>query len=101
MYFAVIREQGPKWDASLAMREQGKWPEHVEFINRAADEGFLLLAGPHGDGRPYRALLIVTAASEGEVSAHLDDDPWTTAGVLETRSIDRWDVLVGEFAAPG
>ena len=99
MYFAVIREQGPNWDASLAMREQDKWPEHVKFINGVADEGFLLLAGPHGDGRPYRALLIVAAASEREVVTRLNDDPWTTARVLETISIDRWDVLVGEFAS--
>jgi len=71
----------------------------VEFINGAADEGFLLLAGPHGDGRPYRALLIVTAANERQVVTRLNDDPWTTVGVLETRSIGRWDILVGEFAS--
>jgi ATP/maltotriose-dependent transcriptional regulator MalT/uncharacterized protein YciI len=99
MYYAVIREQGPKWDASQAMQEQDKWPEHVDFINGVADEGFLLMAGPFGNGSPYRALLIVTAASQHEVVTRLDDDPWSTAGVLETRSIDRWDVLVGEFVS--
>jgi uncharacterized protein YciI len=99
MHFAVIRKQGPKWDASRAMREQDKWPEHVTFINGIADKGFLLLAGPFGDGKPYRALLVVTAASEREVDNRLNDDPWTTFGILETRSIDRWEVLVGELSS--
>jgi uncharacterized protein len=99
MYFAVIREQGARWDPSRAMREQDYWPEHVDFINGVADEGFLLLAGPLGDGNPYRAMLIVNAEDEVEVSTRIEADPWTTAGVLETRAIDRWEVLVGEFAA--
>ena len=98
MYFAVIREQGPGWDASLGMREQQKWPEHVDFINGAVDQGFLLLAGPLGGGNPYRAMLVVDAEDEREAAARIEDDPWSTAGVLETRSIDRWDVLVGALA---
>jgi uncharacterized protein YciI len=80
------------------MREQAKWPEHVTFINGAVDSGFLLLAGPLGDGDPYRAMLIVTANSEEEVNLRLAEDPWTVAGVLETSSVDHWDVLVGEFS---
>jgi uncharacterized protein YciI len=82
------------------MREQDKWPEHVQFINSIAYEGFLLLAGPLGEGSPYQALLIVNAASEADVATRFADDPWTTCGVLETRSIACWDVLVGELAAP-
>ena len=80
------------------MREQEQWSEHVDFINGAVDEGFLLLAGPLGVGHPYRAMLIVKAEDEVEVAARIEGDPWTTAGVLETRAIDRWEVLVGEFA---
>ena len=99
MYFCVIRQQGPHWDASRGMREQDKWPEHVDFINGVADRGFLLLGGPVGDGSPYRAMLIVNAETEAEVLSGLDDDPWTTAGVLETATLDRWDVLVGEFSS--
>jgi uncharacterized protein len=99
MHFAVIREQGSKWDASKAMREQDKWPEHVTFINGIADEGFLLLAGPFGEGKPYRALLVVTGANEREVANRLDGDPWTTFGILETKSIDQWEVLVGELSS--
>jgi uncharacterized protein YciI len=99
VYFVVIREQSRAWDASLAMREQERWPEHVEFINRIADEGFLIVAGPVGDGNPYRAMLVVSADDDDQAAARLEDDPWTTVGVLETKSVERWEVLVGEFAS--
>jgi uncharacterized protein YciI len=99
MYFAVISQQGPGWDVSRGMREQDRWPEHVDFINGLVDRGFLLLGGPIGDGNPYRAMLIVNAESEAEVVSRLGDDPWRTAGVLELAKIDRWDVLVGEFGS--
>jgi uncharacterized protein YciI len=99
MYFAVIRQQGPAWDAARTMREQAQWPEHVDFINGIADEGVLVVAGPLGDGDPYRTMLIVDAGSAEEAAARLEDDPWTTFGLLETKTIDRWEVLVGEFAS--
>ena len=99
VYFVVIREQGRAWNGSLAMREQDQWPEHVDFINGIADEGFLIVAGPVGDGNPYRAMLVVSADDEGGAAARLEDDPWTTAGVLETKSVEPWNVLVGEFAS--
>jgi len=99
VYFVVIREQGRAWNASLGMRAQEQWPEHVEFINGIAEEGFLIVAGPVGDGNPYRAMLVVSADDERQAAARLEDDPWTIAGVLETKSVERWDVLVGEFAS--
>jgi uncharacterized protein YciI len=114
MHFVVIREQGPGWDTSRGMREQDHWPEHVLFINGLADEGFLVLAGPvgaagSGDGgssaltgavgdRVYRAMLIVSAGSEREVAARFENDPWTRFGQLETRSVEGWEILVGELA---
>ena len=52
MFYVVMREQGPGWDGSHGMREQDLWPEHVDYVNAVAEEGFLLMAGPHGDGDP-------------------------------------------------
>ncbi len=98
MYFVVIREQARAWNASAGMREQEQWPEHVDYVNAAVDDGFLIHAGPYGDGNPHRALLVVSADDESQVASRLDDDPWTTIGVLETKSIERWDVLVGDMA---
>jgi uncharacterized protein YciI len=46
-------------------------------------------------------MLVVSAASPQEVAASLEADPWTAGGVLETRSVDRWEVLIGEFGSAG
>lgn len=44
-------------------------------------------------------MLVVSADDADQVASRLEDDPSTTVGVLETISIERWDVLVGEFAS--
>jgi len=100
MYFAVIREQGAAWDPSLSMREQDYWPEHADFVNGLLDAGFTLLGGPLGEGNPYRAMVIVDASSPSDAEARLDEDPWTTANILLTKTVDRWEVLAGELASP-
>jgi uncharacterized protein YciI len=115
MRFVVIREQGPGWDRSRAMREQDYWPDHVDFVNRIVDEGRMLLGGPLGevdpDGRAvdptepigaqgtYRALIVVEADSERELTELMDDDPWSKHRVLDTHAIYRWEMLVGEIAS--
>lgn len=93
----MIREAGMGWDADRSMREQNGWSEHVEFMNRIADEGLVVLAGPLGEGTPiYRAMLIFAADSERTVHEQIEKDPWTRLHVLVTVSVDRWEVLVGE-----
>lgn len=115
MRFVVIREQGPAWDRSRAMREQDYWPEHVVFVNRIVDEGRMLLGGPLGevdrsgvcidptepvgaDGT-YRTLIVLEADNERELTALVDDDPWSEHRVLDTQAIYRWEMLVGEIAS--
>jgi hypothetical protein len=44
-------------------------------------------------------MLVVSADDEGQVAPRLEADPWTTVAVLETKSVERWEVLVGEFAS--
>jgi hypothetical protein len=41
------------------MPEQEKWAEHAAFIYALADDGFVVLGGPLGDGA--RILLIIDA----------------------------------------
>jgi uncharacterized protein YciI len=115
MRFVVIREQGPAWDPSRPMREQDFWPEHVVFVNRIADEGRMVLGGPLsevdqdgkfvdptepvGGDRTYRALIVLEADDERELTELVDDDPWSEHRVLETQAIYRWEMLVGEIAS--
>jgi uncharacterized protein YciI len=96
--FAMIRQEGARWDRARSMREQEGWSEHAKFMNGLAEEGIVVLAGPLGNGAPvYRAMLIFDADTERTIRAQVEADPWTSLEVLTTVSVDRWDVLVGEL----
>ena len=92
-YYAVTRERGENWDAGLPMRQQEQWDEHAAFMDALADEGFVVLGGPLGDGEK-KFLLIVAAKGEQEIAARLADDPWTPLGLLREASVERWEVLL-------
>jgi uncharacterized protein YciI len=75
------------------MREQKEWAEHAVFMNRLAEEGFVVLGGPLGDGS--RILLIVKATSKSAIEARLADDPWTPMRLLRISRIEPWEILLG------
>jgi uncharacterized protein YciI len=93
-YFAVTRERGPAWDALRAMRAQEKWAEHAAFMNALADERFIVLGGPVGEAGSV--LFLVDAESEEAIHARLAADPWTPMGLLCIRTIERWELLLGD-----
>src|SRR5262249_21942182 len=100
MRFVVIREQGRGGDPSRPMRQQDYWPDHVEFVNGIVEDGSMLLGGPLseidesgvtadptepvGESRTYRALVVLEAEGEADLTRLLDDDPWSKHRVLET-----------------
>jgi hypothetical protein len=92
-YFAVTRERGPNWNGSRSLREQERWDEHAEFMERLIDEGFVLHGGPLGDGR--LTLHMVRAENADEIEARLADDVWTGMDLLRTASIESWQILLG------
>ena len=104
MLFAMIRRAGLAWDSERPLREQDEWDEHAAFMDELAEEGFVVLAGPLGDGylgqggSEHRVLLIFDADSEATIHARLDADPWTPTGMLSTVSLERWNVLLGELS---
>jgi uncharacterized protein YciI len=54
-----------------------------------------LLVGPLGGGP--KVLLIVRAQNDEEVEDLLASDPWTGMGLLETISIEPWDLKLGSI----
>jgi uncharacterized protein YciI len=66
-------------------------------MNRLADEGFVLFAGPlAGSERDrIRVLLIAEAASETDIHRRLADDPWAGTQQVVTTSVEPWTLLVG------
>lgn len=97
-YFVVISEQGPAWVDSVPMREQGDWAGHAVFMNALAEDGFVVLGGPIGDGARHRARLIVRSNTEQDVRNRLADDPWAQMGLLTIESIEEWEVLLSNEA---
>jgi uncharacterized protein YciI len=103
MLFAMIRQGGPAWDPSRPLREQDLWDEHARFMDDLFAEGFVVMAGPLGDGHlgqggsEHRVLLIFDADDERTIDARLAEDVWTSTGMLETVSLERWNVLLGDL----
>lgn len=91
-YYAVLRERGENWDARLPMRKQEQWEEHAAFMDSLADDGFVVLGGPLGDGE--KILLIIAAESEQAIEARLAGDPWTPLGLLRIAKVERWEILL-------
>jgi hypothetical protein len=91
-YFAVTREHGSAWNASLPMKEQKQWTEQAVFMNKLVDQGFVILGGPLGDG--LRTLLIVNSDSEKTIEAVPAADPWTKMRLLAITNIERYEVLL-------
>jgi uncharacterized protein len=94
-YYTVLRQRGKNWDARLPMRQQEQWEEHAAFMDALADDGFVILGGPLGDGEE-KFLLIIAAESEQAIEIRLADDPWTPLHLLCTASVERWEILLGE-----
>jgi uncharacterized protein YciI len=92
-YFLVERAKGPAWDHSRPRREQQGWEEHAAFMDGLAEEGFIVLGGPIGEGDGENALLVVDAKDEAEVRARLANDPWPEE-LHATVSIQPWTVLL-------
>ena len=49
--YTAVREAGPGWSTG-GIFDQPQVEEHAAFMNRLADEGFLLCAGPLRGPRP-------------------------------------------------
>jgi hypothetical protein len=76
--YLVERAKGPAWDHSRGRREQAEWDEHAAFMDALAEEGFVVLGGPIGEGDGEDVLLVVDAAGEATLHARLAEIPGPT-----------------------
>lgn len=100
-YTFVFLRQGP----GLAQTPKERLPElqqgHMANINRLADEGALLLAGPFGAPSPepeLRGLFVLVERDVRAVDALLASDPMIAARVLEAESVP-WSTTTDLAAA--
>ena len=95
--FAITREAGPSWTEGKGAFEQPAANDHAIFMNRLAEDGFVLFAGPLAGSEHdrIRVLLIADAASEADINRRLADDPWVRTQRLVTTSVEAWNLLLG------
>jgi hypothetical protein len=93
--FAVIRTRGGAWQSGASLEGQEQWGEHARFMNALKAEGLVVLGGPL-EGTPD-VLLIMRAASTGEILARLELDPWTGMDLLRVRTITPWTLRLGSL----
>jgi uncharacterized protein len=84
------------YDDRTALRDEVR-PEHRRYLAGLLDAGSLLASGPWSDGDPG-ALLLMRADSAAEVERLLDDDPFTRAGLVATRTLREWTPVFGPWA---
>lgn len=90
-YYLVSLAKGPAWNCSRGRREQQGWDEHAAFMDGLAEEGFVVLGGPVGEGEGENVLHVVNAESEAAIRARLAEDPWA-GDLLTIKSVQPWSV---------
>jgi uncharacterized protein YciI len=68
-------------------------------MDSLAEEGFIMLGGPLGEGES-RFVHLVEADSPEAIDARLAKDPWTPTGMLRTMSVEPWQILLDSRPAP-
>jgi uncharacterized protein YciI len=70
---------------------------HREWLAVLLEKGDLLASGPMVDNP--EALLIFSYGSEAELHTLLDSDPFNIAGLIGSRSIQKWNPVLGPFSS--
>jgi uncharacterized protein YciI len=74
-------------------------PAHRDYLRGLADDGALLVAGAWAPTEPPGGLLIFRGEDKAAVQAIVDEDPFTTAGVVANAEIREWAPPLGPVAA--
>ncbi len=78
-------------------RRQPYREEHLARIREGIDSGSVLVVGVLADPVDS-ALLILRAANPGEIYAWVGDDPYATAGLIQSVTVREWNIVLGEVA---
>jgi uncharacterized protein YciI len=69
--------------------------EHRDYLRGLADQGLLLVSGPFGPDDPAGALLLFRTDDRAHVDALVDEDPFTSSGVIATATTAEWEPVIG------
>ncbi|ASU78660.1 hypothetical protein CDG81_10670 [Actinopolyspora erythraea] len=77
---------------------QSRHPEHASNLNRLAEDGVLLLAGPLTDDNA--GLLLYEAEDRDHLQRLLDDEPYVRGGLVARIRVREWAPGKGSWIAP-
>ena len=81
-YYMALLRRGPAWTAEKTPETEALQKAHMAHIQKMADTGKLVGAGPFGDGGEIRGIFIFRAASIDEAREMSAADPAVKAGRL-------------------
>jgi uncharacterized protein YciI len=93
-YVFGLLVKGPNWTPGETEENKQLQAAHMANINRLAEAGKLVLAGPFKDGGDRRGVFIFKADTLAEAQALADTDPAVRAGRLRLE-LHRWAVPDG------
>jgi uncharacterized protein YciI len=93
-YIFGILVRGPKWTPEETDETKKIQAGHMANINKLAQAGKLVLAGPFEDGGDRRGVFIFKVATLAEAQSLTDTDPAVIAGRLRIE-LQRWSVPEG------
>ncbi|HEX7312533.1 MAG TPA: YciI family protein [Pyrinomonadaceae bacterium] len=93
-YVFGILVRGPQWTAAETEETRKLQEGHMANINRLAESGKLVLAGPFFDGGERRGVFIFKVDTLQEAQSLTDTDPAVKAGRLKIE-LHRWSVPKG------
>jgi uncharacterized protein YciI len=81
-YYVGFLYRGPKWTPEQTAETEALQKGHMANIQKLAEGGKLLLAGPFTDGGDLRGIFVFRAGSMAEAQALAETDPAVSAGRL-------------------
>ncbi len=84
--------------------DEAGWNEHlgrhVDWLVNEVRTGRLKASGPVLDTPVRSAMLIIEAVDRDHLDAIIATDPFHSEGLIEDRTVTRWDPVFGAFAPP-
>lgn len=82
LYYMVFLKRGPKWTPEVTAATTRIQEGHMANIQKMADAGKLVVAGPFLDDGELRGIFIFKVATKEEAEALMNSDPAVQAGRL-------------------
>jgi uncharacterized protein YciI len=99
VYYFCLLTKGPKSGTGTPEERRAAQAAHMANIQRLADTGKLLVAGPFMDGGDWRGIFIFKCSSLEEAQALVASDPLIQDGRLKAE-IHPWLTMKGNLRDP-